>query len=96
LLVLLAADQIDGMSERASKLAQPPVYAMRPVLRSNKGLWQFLHALLMLLSFGVMLPLGVLTARHKWMFGSNDQSVSVHHYFVDVARCPEHTVAWAA
>lgn len=74
--VASAADSIDGMSSQASRLAQPPVYAMRPVLKSSKGLWQFLHALLMLLSFGVMLPLGMMAARHKWIFGSNEETVS--------------------
>ncbi|WIA32083.1 hypothetical protein OEZ86_002934 [Tetradesmus obliquus] len=71
------ADSIDGMSSQASRLAQPPVYAMRPVLKSSKGLWQFLHALLMLLSFGVMLPLGMMAARHKWIFGSNEETGKV-------------------
>ncbi|KAF6251606.1 hypothetical protein COO60DRAFT_604265 [Scenedesmus sp. NREL 46B-D3] len=80
-------DHVDGMSELASQLAQPPVYAMRPLLKSNRGLWQFLHALLMLLSFGVMLPLGVLTARHKWMFGSNERTgkVSPAWFYVHIA-----------
>jgi len=53
-----------------------PVYAFRPVLTENKGLWQFLHSLLMLLSFCFLLPIGSLLARHKWIFGRDDLSVS--------------------
>lgn len=53
-----------------------PVYAFQPVLTENKGLWQFLHSLLMLLSFCFLLPIGSLLARHKWIFGRDDLSVS--------------------
>ena len=35
---------------------------------SNRGGLASLHGVLMLLSFGLMLPLGTLAARHKWMF----------------------------
>lgn len=58
---------------RAAK--QEPIYQFQPVLKENKTMWQFLHSLLMLLSFCFLLPLGSLLARHKWMFGRDDLSV---------------------
>jgi hypothetical protein len=35
---------------------------------SNKGRLLALHGALMLVSFGLLLPLGTLVSRHKWMF----------------------------
>lgn len=55
---------------------QEPVYQFYPVLNENRWLWQFLHSVLMLLSFCFLLPLGSLLARHKWMFGRDPLSVS--------------------
>lgn len=31
------------------------------------------HAILMLIAFGVLLPTGLLLARHKWLFWREDQ-----------------------
>lgn len=58
-------------------MQKEPVYAFKPILQDNKWLWQFLHSLLMLLSFCFLLPLGSLLARHKWLFGRDPLSVSV-------------------
>lgn len=52
------------------------MYQLYPVLNENRWLWQFLHSLLMLLSFCFLLPLGSLLARHKWIFGRDELSVS--------------------
>jgi len=52
-----------------------PKYMWRPILHGNKQLWQFLHSVLMLASFGLLMPLGALLARHKWMFGRNPETV---------------------
>lgn len=52
------------------------MYQLYPVLNENRWLWQFLHSLLMLLSFCFLLPLGSLLARHKWVFGRDELSVS--------------------
>jgi hypothetical protein len=59
-----------------SKIVQEPVYQFNPVLNENRWLWQFLHSVLMLLSFCFLLPLGSLLARHKWIFGRDPLSVS--------------------
>lgn len=60
-----------------AKTVQEPVYQFSPVLsNSNSWLWQFLHSVLMLLSFCFLLPLGSLLARHKWIFGRDPLSVS--------------------
>lgn len=75
-VLLRVAVDIDGMAPGVSLHEQPPVYSMQPVLPNSNGLWQFLHALLMLAAFGFLLPLGVLLARHKWMFGRNPDTVS--------------------
>jgi hypothetical protein len=61
---------------KAAKVVQEPVYQLYPVLNENRWLWQFLHSLLMLLSFCFLLPLGSLLARHKWIFGRDELSVS--------------------
>lgn len=55
---------------------EEPVYSFYPVLNENRWLWQFLHSVLMLLSFCFLLPLGSLLARHKWIFGRDPLSVS--------------------
>lgn len=31
------------------------------------------HAILMLVAFGVLLPMGLLLARHKWLFVTEEQ-----------------------
>lgn len=62
------------------KLVQDPVYSFYPVLNENRWLWQFLHSVLMLLSFCFLLPLGSLLARHKWIFGRNPLSVRLNQY----------------
>jgi hypothetical protein len=38
------------------------------LVASNKGRLLALHGALMLVSFGLLLPLGTLVSRHKWMF----------------------------
>lgn len=48
-----------------AQTVQEPVYQFHPVLIENRWLWQFLHSVLMLLSFCFLLPLGSLLARHK-------------------------------
>jgi hypothetical protein len=60
------------------KLFQDPVYSFYPVLNENRWLWQFLHSVLMLLSFCFLLPLGSLLARHKWIFGRDPLSVRLN------------------
>eukprot|EP00775_Hariotina_reticulata_P005252 gene5252-5487_t len=54
-----------------------PAYIWKPILEGNKHLWQFLHSVLMLAAFGLLMPLGVLLARHKWMFGRNPETGKV-------------------
>ena len=47
----------------------------------NRPLCQFLHALLMLAAFALLMPLGALFARHKWMFGRDSKTVSSWAWF---------------
>jgi hypothetical protein len=72
---------------KAAKVVQEPVYQLYPVLNENRWLWQFLHSLLMLLSFCFLLPLGSLLARHKWIFGRDELSVSAAGLFEGVLQC---------
>jgi hypothetical protein len=71
---------LTGSAAAASTTADTlmtPKYIWRPILQGNKQLWQFLHSVLMLASFGLLMPLGALLARHKWMFGRNPETGKV-------------------
>lgn len=61
---------------QSKQVEEKPVYAFAPVLQDHTWLWQFLHSVLMLLSFCFLLPLGSLLARHRWIFGRDPLSVS--------------------
>jgi hypothetical protein len=71
------AQQAAAAQQSAGKTVQEqePVYSFYPILNENRWLWQFLHSVLMLLSFCFLLPLGSLLARHKWIFGRDPLSV---------------------
>jgi hypothetical protein len=52
---------------------------LRPVIQRQPGvprsLWVFLHAALMMAGFALLLPLGLLLGRHRWMFGRDPRTV---------------------
>ncbi|KAI8472804.1 MAG: hypothetical protein J3K34DRAFT_519505 [Monoraphidium minutum] len=53
---------------------------LRPVIASAsapRGLWVYLHAALMLAAFALLMPLGLLLARHRWMFGRDPRTGKV-------------------
>lgn len=50
---------------------------LKPVIRGlGHSTWIYLHGALMLAAFALLLPLGALLARHRWMFGRDPRTVS--------------------
>jgi hypothetical protein len=60
----------------------------------DRALMQMLHNILMMAAFALLLPMGMLLARHKWMFGRNP--LTVRHGGVSlVCVCPSGLLATA-
>lgn len=56
---------------------------MWPGIRGmDRQLMQMLHNILMMAAFALLLPVGMLLARHKWMFGRNPLTVRGHPHIV--------------
>jgi hypothetical protein len=48
---------------------------LKPVISGDRTTWAFLHGALMMGAFGLLLPMGALVARHRWMFGRDPRTV---------------------
>jgi hypothetical protein len=48
---------------------------LKPVISGDRATWAFLHGALMMGAFGLLLPVGALLARHRWMFGRDPRTV---------------------
>jgi hypothetical protein len=62
--------------EEAPSLRTMPKTYWRGIPGMSRYWSQFVHGLLMLASFALLMPMGALFARHKWMFGRDNKTVS--------------------
>lgn len=75
-----AADALQGDQQgaRSFRAASGDTVQMRPVLReSSRAMMVYLHGALMLTAFALLMPLGALLARHRWVFGRDPRTGKV-------------------
>ncbi|GBF94705.1 hypothetical protein Rsub_07588 [Raphidocelis subcapitata] len=67
-----------GMMPQAKRSEAGDKVLMLPVIPgSDRATWAYLHGALMMTAFALLLPMGALIGRHRWMFGRDPRTGKV-------------------